>query len=228
MLFPRPLYHAACTAALALITSVGASAQYAHLTLQSQPGDFIGQGQNYDITYNPAGIGGGRIFASILPSSTGGLPDFARFSFYQFTQNPFSVINSGSLDFSSQGLGVPLTPGTYTDAQRAAGAAAGHPGLDVSFDGRGSNTLTGNFTVTDFTYSTVTSPFSTTYTIDTFAATFEQHSEGRTPALFGTFTYSANGPAAVPEASTTFSFGLLLALGGGGAVVAARKKKAAA
>lgn len=33
-------------------------------------------------------------------------------------------------------------------------------------------------------------------------------------------------PAAVPEASTTVSFGLLLALGLGGAAVAARKKKA--
>ncbi len=35
-------------------------------------------------------------------------------------------------------------------------------------------------------------------------------------------------PAAVPEASTTVSFGLLLALGLGGVVVAARRKKAAA
>lgn len=35
------------------------------------------------------------------------------------------------------------------------------------------------------------------------------------------------GPAAVPEASTTVSFGLLLALGVGGAAVASRKKKLA-
>ena len=35
-------------------------------------------------------------------------------------------------------------------------------------------------------------------------------------------------PAAVPEASTTVSFGLLLALGLGGVVIAAKKKKAAA
>ena len=35
-------------------------------------------------------------------------------------------------------------------------------------------------------------------------------------------------PAAVPEASTTVSFGLLLTLGLGGAVVTARRKKAAA
>ena len=47
----------------------------------------------------------------------------------------------------------------------------------------------------------------------------------------GTYNY-AHGfeatPAAVPEASTTVSFGLLLALGLGGAVVAARRKAAAA
>lgn len=94
-------------------------------------------------------------------------------------------------------------------------------------DGRGSNILTGNFTVTNFTFSTVTTPFSTSYTINTFAATFEQHSEGKTPALFGTFTYNASGNAPIPEASTTVSFGLLLVLGLGGAFAAARKKKSA-
>ncbi len=46
--------------------------------------------------------------------------------------------------------------------------------------------------------------------------------------LGGTGGIQAIGPAAVPEASTTVSFGLLLMLGLGGAVVAARKKKAQA
>ncbi len=44
----------------------------------------------------------------------------------------------------------------------------------------------------------------------------------------GDVIVSATPPAAVPEASTTVSFGLLLALGLGGVVVAACKKKAAA
>jgi hypothetical protein len=42
----------------------------------------------------------------------------------------------------------------------------------------------------------------------------------------GTGGFKAIGPAAVPEASTTISFGLLLMLGLGGLVFAARKKSA--
>ena len=41
-----------------------------------------------------------------------------------------------------------------------------------------------------------------------------------------TVSFSVNAPAAVPEASTTVSFGLLLALGLGGLVVSAKRKKA--
>ena len=37
--------------------------------------------------------------------------------------------------------------------------------------------------------------------------------------------WKLNSPAAVPEASTTVSFGLLLALGLGSMVVAAKKRK---
>ena len=44
----------------------------------------------------------------------------------------------------------------------------------------------------------------------------------------GTINFNLPVPAAVPEASTTVSFGLLLTLGLGGVVIAARKKKAAA
>lgn len=228
MSFTRTLNHTAFVAALALAASVSASAQVAHLTLQSQPGDFIGQGQNYDFTFNPATTPGDQITTFILPPKTGTAPDYARFVLDKddgASRHPFLF---GFLDFSTSALGIPLTPGTYAGAQRAGFAATGHPGLDVEMDGRGSNTLTGNFSVTDFTYSAVTAFGSTSYTIDTFAATFEQHSEGHTPALFGQFSYYADGFAPVPEASTTVSFGLLLALGAGGAVIAARKKKAAA
>ena len=42
------------------------------------------------------------------------------------------------------------------------------------------------------------------------------------------FLLTPNAPAAVPEASTTVSFGLLLVLGLGGAVIAAKRKKVVA
>ena len=225
MLFPRPFHHAASTVALVLVTSAGASAQYAHLTLQSQPGDLIAEGQNADIIYTPANTNNYFIASAnpdfkTLPNG----PITAEFDFAQFGQDPD---NYATLSFSTEQLGVPLTVGTYTGAQRYPFEAAGHPGLDVTFQHAGNNTLTGNFTITAFTY-TVTAP--NTFVIDAFDATFEQHSEGLPPALFGQFSYRSAGtpPPAVPEASTTVSFGLLLALGLGGAVVASRRKKAAA
>src|SRR5581483_1524619 len=57
------------------------------------------------------------------------------------------------------------------------------PGLDISGDGRGSNTVTGNFTVLGAVYDATPKPIS-------FAANFEQHSEGATPALRGTILYN--------------------------------------
>src|SRR5262249_30716887 len=39
---------------LLALGTVSTQAQFAHLTMQSQPGDYIGQGLSYDITYTPA------------------------------------------------------------------------------------------------------------------------------------------------------------------------------
>ncbi len=51
------------------------------------------------------------------------------------------------LFFGTDALGIPIQPGFYPDAERADFASPGHPGLDVSFQNRGCNTLTGSFTV---------------------------------------------------------------------------------
>jgi hypothetical protein len=172
---------------VALAAAHVSKAQVAHLTLQSQPGDFIGQGGTYDITYTPANS---QFFSAQVEKTIGSPPmpsflDFALGTVTSGSDNTFAT-----LDFATDQLGIPIQPGFYPDAQRASFASAGHPGLDVSFQNRGSNTLTGNFTVTNAT-------FSSTNAIETFAVTFEQHSEGARPALFGTFTYDA-----VPEPST--------------------------
>lgn len=71
---------------------------------------------------------------------------------------------------------------------RASFASAGHPGLDVTGDSRGSNTLTGKFTVTEAVYDYSSSP----PRVVSFAASFEQHSEGGAPALTGTIYYHSN------------------------------------
>ena len=98
----------------------------------------------------------------------------------------FSV--SGQRDVWSVELaaapGEQLKVGTYTDAQRAPFRDAGHPGLDVSGDGRGCNTLTGSFKIIELVADS-------TGAVKALSATYEQHCEGGTPALKGTVHYYA-------------------------------------
>ena len=107
------------------------------------------------------------------------------------------------LFFGTDQLGIPIQPGTYSLAQRADFAQPGHPGLDVSFQNRGSNTVVGSFTIDEVSF--FVDAFGTE-SVDRFKASFEQHSEGATPALFGTFEYARDGEltpvTAVPEPST--------------------------
>lgn len=189
----------------AVIASPGvARADFARLTLRSQPGDFIGQGGTFDITYPSA-----EISAQIRRSLADGSPAELLFVVGHVTPAPNTF---ALLFFGTDALNIPIQPGTYglpgNTAQRADFAEPGHAGLDVSFQNRGSNTLTGNFTITDVTFYRDSS---NTLRVGTFSASFEQHSEGAAPALFGTFQYQS---AAVPEP------GSLLLIGMGGAVLA--------
>jgi len=189
---------------LALVS--GACGQFAELKLQSQPGDFIGQGQTVDILYTPSDSP--FFFANIVGFTANGEPDFLDFAFGDPTASPNTFT---TLDFSTAGLGIPILPGTYglpgNTAQRASFADPGHPGLDVTFQNRGSNTLTGNFIVSDATFFLDANNM---FKIGSFDVSFEQHSEGAVPALFGTFTYHSSG---VPTAPETGSAAWLLVIG---------------
>jgi hypothetical protein len=159
-------------------------AQFAHLTLQSQPGDFIGGGGNFDITYTPKDE-----YFSVEIWNTVGDPEMPSELLFQMG----SVIGASNtyalLFFGTTQLGIPIQPGFYPNAERSPFESPGHPGLSVAFQNRGCSTVTGNFTITDVT-------FGANNAIETFAATFEQHCDGMAPALFGSFTYDAHG---VPE-----------------------------
>ena len=172
-------------------------AAFAELTLQSQAGDYIGGGGSYDIIY-----GTSEISAQIRRSVAGG-PAELLFVVGHVTPGPNTY---STLFFGTDQLGIPIQQGTYglpgNTAQRADFASAGHAGLDVSFQNRGSNTLTGNFTVTDVSF--YTDAFNQLQ-IRSFAASFEQHSEGATPALFGTFRYTSS---VVPEPSSLVLIGV--------------------
>ncbi|ADO69252.1 hypothetical protein [Stigmatella aurantiaca] len=59
------------------------------------------------------------------------------------------------VEFSTRALGTPLAVRTYTNAQRAPFAAPGYPGLSISGDGRGCNTLAGEFQIHDIAWDSV-------------------------------------------------------------------------
>lgn len=129
------------------------------LILNSQEGDYIGQGQSRSFTPDTASFSatydGSLLSVSVFPFDFG-------FWFVNLAAPP----------------GEPLIPGTYEGAVRAAFRGAGEPGLDVFGDGRGCNTVTGRFEVTEAVYGPLNY-------VESFHATFEQHCEGAIPALFG-------------------------------------------
>jgi len=85
------------------------------------------------------------------------------------------------LYFDSSQLGMPLMTQVYLKAERWPFESPGHPGLDVSGDGRGCNTVTGSFQIEDLTV--------TGSSLTSFTATFEHHCEGGSAAVRGCVHY---------------------------------------
>jgi hypothetical protein len=83
--------------------------------------------------------------------------------------------------------GATITPGVYEGATRWPFQSPTGPGLDVSGDGRGCNTLTGRFVVLEAVVDGLGN-------LAQFAADYEQHCEGGTPALFGSVRYRSAVP----------------------------------
>ncbi len=181
-----------------------AHAQYAHFVMHSDQGDYVGQGQNWNLWFTPAT----SYFHGVTGVPINGAPSEVLFD---TLNNDFS--HTITADFTSTQLGLPLILGSYTSAERAPFATQGHPGLEISFDGRGANTLNGSFTVENFKYSV--DQATDKYTLLSFKAQFTQHSEGFAPALHGTFSYNA-----VPEPATVAA----LAMGAAGLFARRRKK----
>src|SRR5262249_37412589 len=147
--------------------------------MDSQAGDYIGQGLTYDFT----------------PSSSTTITGFVYPNQGAYT-NAVEIDVSApgqtwSLDFAAPNL-ARLTPGTYLNATRWPFQAAGVPGLDVAGDGRGSNPLPGQFTVPQAAYDS-------SGKLVSFAASFVQHSGSSQAALFGqvAFNATATHPAGV-------------------------------
>jgi hypothetical protein len=98
-----------------------------------------------------------------------------------------------TIDFYAPSSQSRLSAGTYSGAHRAGFNGTG-PGLELSGNGRGCNTLTGSFTVTK-------AVFGSGGYVQAFDATFEQHCEGGTAAAHGSVHIS--NPAQPKSASSS-------------------------
>jgi hypothetical protein len=171
LLFRAGLLSGAVSAGLSAPAAGAISAATASSTMTSDAADYIGQGLTYSYSTDTddafSSSTDGNAVHVTLTASNG---DF------------------WSLDFAAP-AGQTLAPGTYSDANRDPFQGTG-PGLDVSGNGRGCNTLTGSFTVSNLTFG----PHSY---LQSFDVSFEQQCEGADPALRGRL-HVVNPPAPDP------------------------------
>jgi len=144
------------------------------LTLNSQPGDRIGQGMLQ--TFTPAD--GAFV---VIPTAYGGgvqlsfnTPDFSTYWNLEF--DPIS--------------GHKLVRGEYEGAQ-SFGNTLTNPVIDISGDSRSCDPVTGRFLVSDIAFNTDGS-------VARLAIDFEQHCPGATAALYGTVRYNST-VSAIPR-----------------------------
>jgi hypothetical protein len=149
------------------------SLQASFVLLDSEEGDYVGQGQRLHWSAANALLrfernGDEGVDISIEDLGTG---------------------DSWHLDLSGPG-DAPLAPGAYEMAERFNGPAI--PGLDVGGAGRGCNSVTGRFDVFEAEYAPDGD-------VLVFSADFEQHCEGGAPALRGSIRYRAAFRAAAGD-----------------------------
>ena len=172
--------------ALALHADRMAHADFVRLMIDSEPGDFVGGGQQRTLEYD-------NDFGSRLQTfdSLGSVR-------WVLDDAVGTAANSvATVHFRTDTVGVPLQPGTFVNARRAGFANPGEPGMDVAYQHRGSNTLFGEFTINEVEFF----QFNGSSTLGKIDVSFEQHSELPTnPALFGNIFYQhSDFVSAIPE-----------------------------
>ena len=174
MAWRRVLLLALAATALVASPGVARAATATSVVMYSDSGDYIGGGQTRLFTPGTSSITVSGSTSDLTVGVSGGASG-----------------DSYGLEFAAPPGGV-LAPGVYDKAQRAAFREAGHPGIDVSGDGRGCNTISGRFEVRDFSVSP-------TGVLQRLWIVYEQHCEGGTAALFGEVRITQpipDGPAA--------------------------------
>jgi hypothetical protein len=179
----------ALVAALSLTAAVGGSllvAGTAHaqpvttgtLSFSGDSGDYISGGKSYSYS-----TGGGD---ALKVSSANGSTLSVSVNAYNGDWWTLELDAPGTPDEPVPGQSPILVPGTYAAAHRYPFNGTG-PGLSLSGNGRGCNTLTGSFTVTK-------AVFGAGGYVQNFDATFEQHCEGGSTAARGE-VHISNAPA---------------------------------
>ena len=154
-----------CVGVAVLSAGLGsASAQplEASISMVSDPGDWVGRGESYHYTLDTASFsmragqsGGGYFGLSVIPFGGGW--------WY--------------LDLAAP-AGTRLEPGVYEGAVRWPFQNGSQPGVSITGNGAGCNTVTGRFEVLEVV-------FGPNGYLERFHALFEQHCEGGVPALRG-------------------------------------------
>jgi hypothetical protein len=135
-----------------------ASAPRTQVSFHGDAGDYITLGKSYSYDTQNAIINFSRNFGGGVSTSISGA------TWWNFDTAPPS--------------GTVFGIGTYLNAQRYPFQSVNQPGLSLSGDGRGCNTLTGNFTVHQAQFDSSGNP-------QTLDISFEQHCEGGAPAAYG-------------------------------------------
>jgi len=170
---------------LPLVLSLGAaaaSAQSTALWIQSEPGDYIGQGQTNLYQAPPTTVSVWR---------------------RDWDQSIDVSFGDWWLSLAARG-NQPLATGAYEMAARSSfrGTSAG---LDFSGQGRGCNTVQGRFSVLEVAYDSGGS-------VTKLAVNFEEHCEGLAPALYGELRVNSSIPLTLqkpPQSTTPDAFAFL-------------------
>lgn len=153
-----------------LCASSGIAAQTTRLLLISEEGDYIGQGQTYDLDESDGAFSASVNFDDGVTINFDGESldfnlDFAHPEYRQYSE---------------------FLEGPYPGARRFPFNSPTGPGLSVSGNGRGCNNLYGEFDVLEVEIAAGS--------VVSFAADFVQHCEGPDePALHGEIRYQASG-----------------------------------
>lgn len=149
------------------------------LVLASQPGDFIGAGQQRIITTADADFRVSRNFDNGVSFD---INDFNK---------PDPQYTFWYVDFAAP-ANAELSVGAYEGATRYPFQASSEPGLTIAGDGRGCNMNYGRFDVLEVVYDPATGD------VIRFAADFEQHCESPSaPPLMGAIRFDSDVPVSI-------------------------------